>query len=151
MTDFEGALLDISRANLDAVAKKHSDIDSKAIGLITISGILISFLLGFGKPNNWISTGFFILTALSFLVTALLSVIVLRPRKAHELSTKILIDELKDEKPENQVSRVIASAAKIEYELQGICNAKAIELSSAVRALGISVIVLILFTLSVYF
>lgn len=151
MKDFEDALLDISRANLDSAAKKHNDIDNKAIGIITISGILISFLLGFSKPNNSGSAVLFILTALSFLVTVFLSITVLRPRKAHELSTQILIDELKDEKPEYQVSRIVSSSAKIEDELQDICNGKAFELSWAVRALGISVIVLILFTLSIYF
>lgn len=151
MKDFEDALLDISRANLDSAAKKHNDIDNKAIGIITISGILISFLLGFSKPNNGGSSVLFILTALSFLVTVSLSIIVLRPRKVHELSTQILIDELKTENPEYQVSRTIASSAKIEDELQDICNSKAFELSRAIQALGISVMVLILFSLSIYF
>ncbi len=80
MDECQETLLSISENNLNAVAKKHNDIDTKAIGIITISGILISFLIGSTSEKSFVSYFSFFLTSLSFLITVYLCVLVLKPR-----------------------------------------------------------------------
>ncbi len=148
MKEFEDALLDINRDNLNSITKKHNDIDTKAIGIITISGILISFLLGSDASESCISFFLFGLTSLSFLLTVFLSILVLKPRDAHEPSTLNLITDLKDEDEDVQISRILQTHAEIEDELQDICMEKALELNKAIVGLGFSVILLIIYTIS---
>lgn len=52
MKDFEDALLDVSINNLTIASNKHSNIDNKAIAIITISGFLISLLAGGSISNS---------------------------------------------------------------------------------------------------
>lgn len=155
MKEFENTLLDISCNNINAVAKKHNDIDNKAIGIITISGILISFLASSLSSEATLDicllTIFFILTTLSFLTTVFLSILVLKPREASEVSTLNFINELRNEKKEHQIRRIIETSAEIEDELQDICRKKALGLSKAITALGISVMILIIYTILTFF
>ncbi len=44
MVPFEDVLLDIAWKNLDSENNRFKDIDTKAIGIITITGILMTFL-----------------------------------------------------------------------------------------------------------
>ena len=148
MDEFEEALLDISENNLNAVSKKHNDIDTKAIGIITISGILITFLTSsFTTSKSYVSSILLFLTLLSFFITVFFCIVVLRPRKAHTPSTLYLIEQLKDEDKNVQISRILQTHAEIEDELQDICTDKASWLDKAVRTLGISVILLIIYNI----
>jgi len=148
MVEFEAALLDIAWKNLDGENNRFKDIDTKAIGIITITGIVMTFL---SKPASLsiISTIFFILASLSFLVTIFLSVLVIRVRKAKSLSTRYLIEDFKDEKPERQIRGMIGTIAENEKNLRSVCNDKAEELTWAVYALGVSIVLLILYSISV--
>lgn len=147
MNEFEDTLLDINRDNLNSIAKKHNDIDTKAIGIITISGFLISFLLGSVTSESCISSILFVLTSLSFLLTVFFSILILKPREAHEPSTLNLITDLKDEDEDVQISRILQTHAEIENELQDVCTGKASELDKAIVGLGFSVILLIIYTI----
>lgn len=55
MVDFYEAMLDIGWKNLDTENKRHSDLDNKAIGIISITGMLITFLLGSIKSSSGVS------------------------------------------------------------------------------------------------
>ncbi len=147
MKDFEDAMLDVAWKNLDNEEKRYKDIDAKAIGLITITGILMTFLM---KPVSPGSKILFFLTAISFLATILLSVIVIRVRSAEGLSTTYLIEDFKEEKPERQIRGLIGTIAATERTLREVCNTKANELRCAVYALGLGVGLLILYALSTF-
>jgi Ca2+/Na+ antiporter len=152
MEEFEAALLNISENNLNATYKKHNDIDNKAIGIITISGLLITFLTSsFTSRKSCASSILLFLTLLLFLITVYFCVVVLKPRKAHEPSTLKLIEQLKNEEKKVQISRILQTHAEIEDELQNICTDKASELHKAVTTLGISVILLILYNIITFF
>ena len=147
MVEFEDTLLDIAWKNLDSENNRFKDIDTKAIGIITITGILMTLIV---KPENAgpITSFIFILTAFSFLITILLSVRVIRTRWADSLSTNYLIEDLKSMEPKLQVKGVVKTIANAEESLGEVCTCKAKELEYAVYALGASVILLILYTLS---
>lgn len=147
MVEFEDAILDIAWKNLDSENNRFKDIDTKAIGIITITGILMTFLV---KPENagFITSFIFMLTAFSFLITILLSVKVIRTRWADGLSTNYLIEDLKSMEPKLQVKGVIKTIANAEESLGEVCTSKAKELECAVYALGVSIILLISYTLS---
>lgn len=147
MKDFDDALLDTAWKNMDDENNRFKDIDAKAIGIITITGVLVTFL---AKPVNSrnITNIFFILTTLSFLVTILFSILVIRVRRVEALSTQYLIEDFKNEKPERQIKGLIGTIAKSHSDLRMACNKKAKDLIRAVYALGFSVISLIFYTIS---
>lgn len=147
MKEFEDAMLDVAWKGLDIENNRFKDIDTKAIGIITITGILMTFL---AKPTDSgvITTILFVLTAIFFLGAILLSVLVIRVRKGDSVSTNILINGLKEEIPEHQIRGIISTIAEAEDKLGEVCDTKAYELSLAVYALGAGVILLIFYSLS---
>lgn len=153
MKDFEDVLLDINRDNLNSVSKKHNDIDNKAIGLITVSGVLISLLLGFidtDKVYNCYSIVLLYITAFSFLYTVYLSILVLKPLETYTPSTLNFINDFWNETPVNQIRGILNTSAVIEDELQNVCDAKALKLTKSVKFLGYSVIILTVYALSTF-
>ena len=149
MNDFEDKLLEVSWNNLNIENKRFKDIDTKAISIITICGILTTLLINFGISDNTLSQAIFILTALSFLVTVILSISIIKPREVKSLSTKILIDFFKDKPLEEQVTGIIATAADAEDVLMDTNDLKAQELNKSVKLLGVSVILLIVYSLTI--
>ncbi len=150
MKDFEDAMLEVAYKNLESENNRFKDIDTKVIGIITVTGILMTFLTKSASSGNIVSI-LFILTALSFLGTILLSVSAIRTRWTGAVSTKNLIDELKDKANENQLRGIIATIAESEKSLRTVTNSKAQDLRYAIYALSISVILLILYSLSIFF
>lgn len=146
---FDDALLDVAWKSLDSHCNRFKDIDNKAIGIITISGILMTFL---AKPvdNRVISTVLFILTAVFFFITILLSVIVIRTRKYEALSTEELIKEFCDEDEKRQIRGIIGTIAETEKKMCEVSNAKARELKYAIYALSVSIVSLIFYSVVTY-
>lgn len=152
MDEFEATLLNISENNLNTISKKHNDIDTKAIGIITISGLLITFIMSSSTPiKGYVSSILLFLTLVFFLITVFFCIVVLKPQKAHEPSTLKLIEQLKNENKDVQISRILQTHAEIEDELQDICSEKASELNKAVKLFGVSVILLIIFSIITFF
>lgn len=153
MKDFEDTLLEVSWNNLNVENKRFKDIDTKAISIITICGILTTLLINFGISDgisdNTLSQAIFILTALSFLLTVILSISVIKPRKVKSLSTKALIDFFKDKAQETQITGIIATVAEAENILMDINDLKAQELNKSVKLLGVSVILMIVYSLTI--
>lgn len=94
--DFDETMLDIAWKNLDTENQRHSDLDNKAIGLITITGILITFLLGSVDPTSGVTGSkiLFVLVSISFLITVFISVSVLQLKIVEVLSSGNLLREL---------------------------------------------------------
>ena len=142
MKDFDKALLDIGWKNLDIEYKRIKDLDTKATGIITITGILITFLI---KPQDVVGNLILFKLALaSFFITILLSIVVIRNRKYEGNSTLKLISELEDEDSERQIGGIIGRNAKTECDLCIIANDKAKELRWAIRFLAFSILLLII-------
>lgn len=148
MKEFEDVLLEISWNNLSTESKRYNDIDTKAISIITICGILTTLLLNFGSPDCIIPKMFFSITVLSFLITVILSIVVIKPRTVKSLSTKILMDFYKNKSKEAQMTGIIATTAEAEDILADANDSKSRELVKSVKALGISVILAIVYSLS---
>ena len=149
MKDFENILLEVSKTNLDAENKRFKDIDTKAISIITICGILTTLLINFGEIQSTISKILFFITALSFLFTVILSISIIKPRKVKSLSTQMLIDFYKYKSDEAQITGIIKTAANAENILMDTNDAKAKELNKSVYTLGISVILMLFYALSI--
>ena len=143
---FNDALLNISCKNLERHYNRFKDIDAKAIGIITITGILITFL---AKPvnNGYLTKIFFVLTMLSFLITTMLTVLVIRTRKYEAVSTGKLIAELSNETKENQIGRTISTIAAAEKKMCEVSNEKAQDLRRSIYGLGVSIVVLIFYSM----
>lgn len=150
MREFDDVLLDIALKNLDSEINRFKDIDTKAIGIITIVGILVTFLFkeNLGRLNG--NLNLFLLPALAFLITILICVSVIRVKGVDVLSTHLLIEDFKDKKSEDKIKGLIATIAKAEKAMRDCCNQKAHQLKYAVFALGISIILLILYSLSTF-
>ena len=147
MEDFDKALLDIGWKNLDSEYRRIKDLDTKATGIITITGILIAFLI---KPDETVGNPIIFKAALgSFFVTILISVAVIRNRKYEGNSTQKLINELENEDSERQIGGIIGRNAKTEQELCKIANYKAKELRWAIGFLALSILLLIIYSSNV--
>jgi len=66
------------------------------------------------------------------------------------ISIKYLIEDFKNENKENQIRGLISTIAESERSLCKVCNNKANELNYAVIEFGISVILLVLYSLLVF-
>ena len=108
---------------------RYKNIDNKAVGIISITGILMTF-------------------SVFFLVTIILSIMAMSVRQTEALSTKYLIENLKNESPERQIRGIIGTIAEAEADLRKVGNAKANWMRYSVYALGISVALLILYSLT---
>lgn len=143
---FDEMLLELSCKNLESHYNRFKDIDAKAIGIITITGILITFIT---KPTTTecLTKTFFALTMISFFVTIALSVWVIRTRKYEAISTDNLIKELSDETKEKQISRLVGTIAATEKKMWEVSNNKAKDLRWSIYCLGFSIIMLIFYSL----
>jgi hypothetical protein len=153
MIEFDEALLDISWKNLESEQKRFKDMDTKAIGIITVVGILMTFLSKsdnfFSKPEKGLPGILFLLTTLFFLVTVLLCILVIRVKRLDILSTKLLIDGgIETENPGDKIKGLIGTIADAEKQRRDRSDQKAGTLKYAIFALGIGVISLILYSIS---
>ncbi|AKB77966.1 hypothetical protein MSHOH_1483 [Methanosarcina horonobensis HB-1 = JCM 15518] len=150
MKDFEDALLDVSINNLTIASNKHSNIDNKAIAIITISGFLISLLAGGSISNSCgvfdssyiMAKVLFLCCILAFFITVWICTKAIKPRKNHEMSIHDLIKHLSNENPERQIQGTIGTMADDEKERLDICDKKATQLWNAVRALQVSILLM---------
>lgn len=156
MKDFEDAMLDIAWKNFENEDRRFKDIDNKSIGIITITGIFITFL-----SRDFISSKeliqelncivyLFMIIMLFFFCAILFSVLALRVRGYDGLSTKNLIERLKNEPPANQIRGIINTIAETERDLRKLSNGKAENLSYAIIALGVSITLLIVYTFALF-
>lgn len=146
MKGFEDALLDIAWNNLENESTRHKDIDNKAIGIITITGILMAFIIGSddATPPSLLLAA----VSISILVTIALGIMAMRVRETDTPSTKYLIEDLKDENSERQIKGIIGTIAAAEANQREVGNAKAKWLKYSVYALGASVALIILDSLT---
>jgi hypothetical protein len=159
MKDFDDRLLEIAIKNIEIERTRLKDIDTKALGIITIVGILVTFLsksvslelLSASMSLKFLSTVLYILTNLSFLITILLCGLTIKVRKIEHLSTDFLMEDLKNENPERQIGGLIGTSASVEKSLSDTCDQKANNLRYAVYALGASIVLLISYSLLTIF
>lgn len=146
MEEFDAALLDIGWKNLEAQENKYKELDTKAIAVISIAGIIITLI---PKPQDvpWL-LGLYILTSLSFLVAIYLNIRVIRTRKYKSLLTNNLIKELRDKPKDRQIGGIIGSIAQTQENLCEATREKTIDLKKAVKAFGFSVLLLVIYTFS---
>jgi len=149
MDEFEGTLIEIAWKKLDSENNRFRDIDTKAIAIITITGVLITLIPKYDNMGGFQKI-LLILTAVSFFTTIFLCILVLRTRKSEVISIKYLIEDFKNENKENQIRGLISTIAESERSLCKVCNNKANELNYAVIEFGISVILLVLYSLLVF-
>jgi hypothetical protein len=146
MKEFEDALLELSWNNFQTENQRYKEIDDKATNIITICAALISFLIAFRPEGS--SDVFFLFVVLSFLVTVILSVRVLRTRKTETVSTERLIKDFKKSEPSQQIRGIITTIGTAEKNLRDVCNKKTNEMSKAITVLVFSVIVLSVYAAS---
>lgn len=146
MKDFNDSLLEIVSKNIESEKKRLNDMDSKAIGIITIIGIIVIFI---SKPENLgrLSATIYLITILLFLITILLCVAVLQVRQFNILVTKYLIEDFRD--AEN-LKGIIDTSAEVEASLNKVCRSKAQYLRWAVHTLGISILFLIIYSIVIH-
>lgn len=153
MDDFDEIMLDIGWKNLDAENKRHSELDTKAIGLITITGILITFLIGSVDPTLGLSGSkiLFLLTLFFFLITVYKSIKVLEVKKMKALSSESLFKKLINEDSDFQIKTILRSIVETETAMRNKNTEKADKLRVAVNFLGYSVVFLIFYVTSLFF
>lgn len=146
MKDFEDAMLDVSWNIFDTELRRHEALDTKAIGIISIAGILTTFLIGFVKVEEYNQIIFFS-TVFSFMMAVIFSILVLIPRKTRLLTMSELIDKFEGTEQGIQITGIAATIWKTGRVLRSICNKKAVLLLISIIYLGIGVILLIIISL----
>ena len=142
MKDFEDAMLDVSWNIFDTEMRRHEALDIKAIGIISIIGILTTFLIGFVKVEG--NNMFVFLSVFCFTMAVIFSILVLIPRKTELLSISELIDKFEGTKQDIQITGIASTIWKTGRVLRSVCNKKAILLLISIIYLGAGVILLIL-------
>lgn len=158
MREFEDVLVEVSLNSLAIASNKHSNIDNKAIAIITISGFLISLLAGGSISNSCgafdssciLAKVLFLLCVIAFFITVGISTKAIEPRKSNEMSIHDLIKHLYNENPERQIQGTIGTMADDEKERLDICDKKATQLWNAVRALQVSIMLMGLYAIAVF-
>jgi len=150
MKDFDDAMLDVAQNNLESETNRFNDIDTKAIGVITISGILMAVL---PKPSNAgvLTIFLFTMASLCFLAVVAFSILTIRVRSGVKLSTNCLIEDLKSAEPPRQIRGIIGTIAEAERKIGDACDSKLSELRWATYFLGVGVAFLILYYISSIF
>lgn len=146
MKGFEDALLDIAWNNLESEGARYKDIDNKAIGIITITGILMTFIIGSSDttPPSRLLT----VASIFFLVTIILSIMAMRVRRIEALSTQLLIEDLRGKTHTRQIRGILGTIAAIETNMRSVGKSKTECLKYSVYALGTSVVLIILDSLT---
>lgn len=139
--EFDYKLLDIALNSYKEQYSRFKDIDTKAIGIITITGILITFLRT--SVDDCTQTIFHVIVPISFLITILFCILAIRTRKYESLSVYKIINEISTEYNEENTKRMISTIAKSEKSVCEVANEKAIMLRYAIYTLAISIILLI--------
>ena len=145
MKDFEDAMLDVSWNIFDTETKRHEALDTKAIGIISIAGILTTFLIGFVTIEEY--KQIILLTVLSFMMAVIFSILVLIPQKTELLSFSKLIDKFEGSEQDIQITGIATTIWKTGRVLRNVCNKKAVLLLISIIFLGTGVILLILVSL----
>ena len=148
MKEFDKSLLDIGWKNLESQEKKYTELDTKAMGIISISGIIITFITKPATDSSCFSISLYILTSLAFFTTILFSIWAIRTRKYKGLLTNNLIYELGTEPEERQIGGIIGSIAQTQENLYETTRRKVIDIRHTVYIFGISILLLIIYSLS---
>jgi len=155
MLSFEETMLQVSLKNLEIYNDLLREVDNKAIAIATITGALAGLLKGSETLINsgtYVSWILFSSTIFLFLITALLSIFVIRVRRRNIPSSKLLIKdfcEIEEEKLKIQeIVRVISEA---EDSLNKTYETKLRDLKLATITFLVSIIFLILYSSSLFF
>lgn len=145
---FDEILIELSWKILENHYNRFKDIDTKAIGVITISGVLITFLTRFSN-NNCVTITFFILTMVSFMITILLGINVVKTRNYEAVPTESLIklSESLEHRKEDKIGITLGTIAATGNTMRDTANAKAEDLKLSIYSLGFSIIMLIIYSI----
>ncbi len=150
MKDFEDSMLEISQNNLNREHQRFNDLDNKAIGLITITGILITLLTNFVKLEACITKILFSFVGFFFFITIIFSILSLRVRLINGLSTNYLLEYFESETDlETKIKGLINTIGNAEDELDNVCSEKANEIKYAVYSFGIGITFLNFYIISI--
>ena len=145
MKEFGDVMLEISQNIFDIENKRYEIIDNKAIAIITIVGILTTFLIGFVSIENYKMILFPILG--SFAMSVVFSILVLFPTGAHFLNFNKLVDKY-DGTPQNiQITGIAETIWKTSKSMRKACNTKAWLLFISLLFLVAGIISLIILSL----
>lgn len=155
MPSFEEMMLQVSLKNLEMYNDLLRDVDSKAIAIATVTGVLAGLLKGSenlinsGTKISWI---LFSLTIFSFLITAFLSILVIRVRHKSIPTSKLLNKDFCEREEEKlKIQEIIRIIAEAEDSLNKTYEAKLHDLKLATITFLVSVIFLILYSSSLFF
>lgn len=159
MKDFNDLLFELSLNNLNAANKKHSDIDLKALSIISICGILIGLMIGdsFSKfhdemhPNNFVLKIIFATCVCLLIITIIVCTKVIHPRKTKSVSTFLITESLANENEERQIGMAISTIATNEEELQELCNSKANQLWIAIKFFSGGIFFIAIYAFFIFF
>lgn len=141
--EFDYKLLDVALKNYDNQYSRFKDIDNKAIGIITIIGILITFLKIRPIDNGHIPTTLLMIPMVLFLIAVLLCIWTIKTRKYEAVSTTNIINEISIEYNKENIKRIINTVAVAEKTVCEVSNYKAKLLRYAICILGLGIILLI--------
>jgi hypothetical protein len=145
---FDEILIELNWKILENQYNRFKDIDTKAIATITVSGVLITFLTR-SSNDNCLTIPFFILTMVSFLITILLGINVVKTRNYEGIPTESLIklSESMEYKKKDKIGITAGTIAATEKTMRDAANAKAEDLKISIYGLGYSIILLIIYSI----
>jgi len=134
MKDFEDVIIEIGMKNLEMEMNRWDSLDNKAVGIIGIAGFLTTL---------WSLLRLNPLLLIPLILAIFFSFGALWIRGTDMLSTKNLIDELRDSPKETQLRRTAATIAYVENRIRSTCSMKALWLKGAFIFLSAGLMVVI--------
>lgn len=139
--EFDDVLLDSTRKNLDSQSSRFRDIDTKAIGIIALIGVLMTLLI---KPTNCdiksIPYILYIITSISFSLSTMFCIGAIKIRQYEYLSTYNLVSLYQETDIKRQKRRMIRTIADIEEDICKKADNKVKWLKRSIYMLGVSII-----------
>ena len=143
--EFDNLILDIAQKNLDREYNRFKDIDNKAIGIIGVAGVLLTFI---SRPTSsdicvLSKDVIYMFTLSSFSITIILGLYTVMIRKYIHLPTdNIIKGAIYDKKYKKTL---IGTYKKSENKLTEEANKKACILKCSIFMLGLSIILSIIY------
>lgn len=149
---FIDVMVDLAWKNYSNQINRYKDIDTKAMWTISITGVLITLLADHAKSAVTGKLSFFLLLMafLSFIITITLSFMVIRVQTAKVIRSEEVFNDIKDKEQNYQTYEILKKITECESAMLDKCKEKAVILSKAVLALSSSVILLIVYSFSIF-
>jgi hypothetical protein len=150
MSSFEEMVVDLAWKNLEIQIKRFHAIETKTIGLMTLTGVLITIMFSSATKVSGFSGNkiFFALACSLFLVSIICSLYVFEHIKTNPLSILPIVLNYGSDHPSIQAERIVIALRDIEEKQTAVCDEKENKFKAAVSFFSTGIMAMIVYIIS---